>query len=205
MTAPSTAAPISTPRRQGIALFGTSADPPTLGHQALLEGLIHQFAQVATWASDNPSKQHCIPLPQRLELLSTLVQAMDEPGLQLVQDLSSPYAITTLERAQARWPGQPLSFVVGSDLTDQIPGWKDAPALLPRCRLMIVPRQGWPLRQDALELLRSLGGQVDILPLSVPGTASSTVRRHPTVDQIPAVLHPLLLKHNFYGFAPGSS
>ncbi len=42
-------------KHQGtIALFGTSADPPTCGHQALLEGLVAMFPKVATWASDNP-------------------------------------------------------------------------------------------------------------------------------------------------------
>jgi nicotinate-nucleotide adenylyltransferase len=189
----------------GLALFGTSADPPTRGHQALLEGLTDRFAQLATWASDNPSKQHAIPLEKRLELLSTLVQSMQAPRLQLVQELSSPYAITTLQRAEERWPGLPLSFVVGSDLTGQIPRWKDAASLLQRCRLVIVPRQGWPLQHQDLDRLRSLGGQVEILPLTIPATASSSIRQRPAADQIPAALHPLLLKQNFYGFAPGSS
>ena len=45
-----------------IALLGTSADPPTRGHQVLLEGLLNRYGQVATWASDNPLKQHDAPL-----------------------------------------------------------------------------------------------------------------------------------------------
>ncbi len=57
-----------------IALFGTSADPPTRGHQALLEGLLQHFPRVATWASDNPMKQHGAPLAQRAALLGALVQ-----------------------------------------------------------------------------------------------------------------------------------
>lgn len=46
-----------------IALLGTSADPPTRGHQVLLEGLLRRYGQVATWASDNPLKQHDAPSP----------------------------------------------------------------------------------------------------------------------------------------------
>ena len=45
-----------------IALLGTSADPRTRGHQVLLEGLLNRYGQVATWASDNPLKQHDAPL-----------------------------------------------------------------------------------------------------------------------------------------------
>ena len=48
-----------------VALFGTSADPPTRGHQALLEGLLQLYPTVATGASDNPLKQHGAPLEQR--------------------------------------------------------------------------------------------------------------------------------------------
>lgn len=44
-----------------IALLGTSADPPTRGHQVLLEGLLNRYDHVATWASDNPLKQHDAP------------------------------------------------------------------------------------------------------------------------------------------------
>ncbi len=44
-----------------VALFGTSADPPTRGHQALLEGHVQLYPQVATRASDNPQKHHGAP------------------------------------------------------------------------------------------------------------------------------------------------
>ena len=57
-----------------IALFGTSADPPTLGHQILLKELIKIFPKVITWASDNPEKKHQIPLLKRTELLKILVK-----------------------------------------------------------------------------------------------------------------------------------
>ena len=86
-----------------IALLGTSADPPTCGHQALLEGLLLHFSRVATWASDNPMKRHDADLPQRHELLRALVTAIADSRLELAQDLSSPFAITTLERARRRW------------------------------------------------------------------------------------------------------
>ena len=55
-----------------IALLGTSADPPTRGHQVLLEGLLNRYGQVATWASDNPLKQHDAPLELRAMLLGEL-------------------------------------------------------------------------------------------------------------------------------------
>ena len=73
-----------------IALLGTSADPPTLGHQALLEGLLDHFQRVATWASDNPMKRHDASLDLRSELLKALVLAIDNPRVSICLLYTSP-------------------------------------------------------------------------------------------------------------------
>lgn len=191
--------------RDSIALLGISADPPTLGHQALLEGLLGEFQRVVTWASDNPSKRHGAELKQRSDLLGCVVQTIDNPRLELAQDLSSPYAITTLERARQRWPQSPLCFVVGSDLATQIPRWKDCEQWLGLCELGIVPRKGWPLQADHVQTLEGLGARPRILSLDIPATASSAVRQATGDDQIPDTLWPLLLEHNLYGFHSSSA
>ena len=160
-----------------IALFGTSADPPTEGHRVLLQGLLSLYPRVATWASDNPQKHHGAPLALRAELLGALVAAIHDPRLSLEQELSSPWAFQTLERAARRWPGEPLVFVVGSDLVAQIPRWREASRLLGGCRLAIAPRGGWPVRSEELEALRRLGARLEVLDLQVPATASSRVRQ----------------------------
>ena len=160
-----------------IALFGTSADPPTEGHRVLLQGLLSLYPRVATWASDNPQKHHGAPLALRAELLGALVAALDDPRLSLEQELSSPWAIETLERAARRWPGELLVFVVGSDLVAQIPRWRQASRLLAGCRLAIAPRGGWPVCCADLDALRRLGARLEVLDLQVPATASSRVRQ----------------------------
>lgn len=186
-----------------IALFGTSADPPTLGHRALLEGLLAHFPQVATWASDNPMKPRQAPLEMRIALLEALVEAIANPRLALVQELSSPWAIDTLERARQRWPGARPVFVVGSDLVPQMPSWREASRLLAGLELAVAPRQGWPLEESDLERLRALGAQVEMLALPVPATASSRVRgeagQPPDPAQVPEELWPLLRRHGLYG------
>ena len=185
--------------RDAVALFGTSADPPSCGHEALLRGLLARYPHVATWASDNPLKQHGAPLQLRAQLLGALVAGLAEPRLEQVQELSSPWAISTLERAEQRWPAAELVFVVGSDLAPQLPHWRRAKELLQRCRLAIVPRQGWPLQDDSLEPLRQLGAQLEVLRLEIPASASSQLRQSPDRAQIPPSLWPLLVQHNLYG------
>ena len=183
----------------GLALFGTSADPPTAGHRALLQGLARTYGQVATWASDNPFKQHGASLQQRAALLQRLVDDLADPRITLHQELSSPRALTTLERAETLWPERELVFVVGGDLAPQVPRWYRATELLRRCRLAVVPRQGVPLQPEALDSLRQLGGRPELLELPVPGTASSAVRAQPDPQQLPAAVWEELVKHNLYG------
>ena len=182
-----------------VALFGTSADPPTLGHQALLEQLLQRYPQVATWASDNPTKQHGAPLALRTRMLAALVASLANPRLEHRQELSSPWAVTTLERAAARWPGAQLVFVVGSDLLEQIPHWRQAAQVLQRCQLAVVPRLGWPLELSSIEALERLGGRVTVLELPIPGTASSTLRQRHDPGQMAPAAAALVREHNLYG------
>jgi nicotinate-nucleotide adenylyltransferase len=198
-----------------IALFGTSADPPTCGHRALLEGLLQLFPRVATWASDNPLKRHGAPLAARTALLRALAEAIGDPRLEVVPELSSPWTMETLARARQRWPQAEPVFVVGSDLLAQIPRWRQADAWLPGCRLAVAPRRGWPVLAPDLEELERRGARLELLPLEIPASASSELRHHlsqgaaapagPGAEaeaQLPAELWPVLLQHNLYGHTP---
>lgn len=187
---------MSTP---ALALLGTSADPPTVGHRALLAGLAEHYGQVATWASDNPFKDHGASLAVRARLLALLVQDISDPRISHVQDLSSPRALDTVLRAAERWPSHDLVFVVGGDLAAQVPRWWRAAELLQRCRLAVVPRRGFTLDPASLDAIRALGGRPEVVDLAVPATASSTIRRHPSPDQVPAALWTELVRHNLYG------
>jgi cytidyltransferase-related domain len=62
-----------------IALFGTSADPPTSGHQAILFWLSQRFDKVVVWASDNPFKNHQTLLEHRMAMLSLLIEEINAP------------------------------------------------------------------------------------------------------------------------------
>jgi nicotinate-nucleotide adenylyltransferase len=191
---------------EAIALFGTSADPPTTGHRKLLKGLLRFYPRVLTWASDNPLKQHAAPLAARQALLEALVTAIGEPRLQVAQDLSSPWAVETLERARRRWPGCEPVFVVGSDLLPQMRHWREARRLLLGLRVAVVPRRGWPLLAGDRQWLERLGARVEVLPLEIPATASSVVREQLAAGEsaalLPDELWPVLLQHNLYGLTP---
>ena len=184
-----------------IALFGTSADPPTLGHEALLGELTNIFPKVITWASDNPDKKHQIPLLKRTQLLRILVKKISHPKLELVQELSSPRTINTLKKAFQLWPEASFSFVIGSDLAVQVPKWLNAKSILNKATIAIAMRDGWPISDSQLEDITNLGGEIELLPFSVPESSSSKFRERPQEVLVPKELVPLLLEENLYGIA----
>ena len=184
-----------------IALFGTSADPPTLGHEALLGELTNIFPKVITWASDNPDKKHQIPLLKRTQLLRILVKKISHPKLELVQELSSPRTINTLNKAFQLWPEASFSFVIGSDLAVQVPKWLNAKSILNKATIAIAMRDGWPISDNQLEDITNLGGEIDLLPFSIPESSSSKFREKPQEVLVPKELVPLLLEENLYGIA----
>ncbi len=184
-----------------IALFGTSADPPTLGHQALLSELIKIFPKVITWASDNPDKKHHIPLQKRTELLNILVNKISHPKLELVQELSSPRTIHTLKKALQLWPEARFSFVIGSDLAVQIPKWLHAKSILNKAKIAIAIRDGWPISHNQIKEIKKLGGEIELLPFYIPPSSSSKFREKPQEGLVPSALVPKLLKENLYGLA----
>ena len=188
-------------KNNSIALFGTSADPPTLGHEALLSELTKIFPKVITWASDNPDKKHQIPLLKRTQLLRILVKKISHPKLELVQELSSPRTIHTLKKAFQLWPEASFSFVIGSDLAMQVPKWLNAKSILSNVRIAIAMRDGWPISDVQLAKIKNLGGKIEILPFTIPESSSSKFRERPQQALVPQELLPLLLEENLYGLS----
>lgn len=183
-----------------LALFGTSADPPTAGHQAILAWLADHYDQVAVWASDNPFKSHQTPLAHRAAMLQLLIDDIYPPrhNLHLYPELSSPRTLTTVELAQQRWQDAELTLVIGADLVTQLPQWYRVEDLLQRVKLLVVPRSGYTLTDVDLEPLRQKGAQVSVAYLSAPAVSSTTYRKAGNPDIITPPIQAYIHREQLY-------
>ncbi|MBD3883879.1 nicotinate-nucleotide adenylyltransferase [Phormidium tenue FACHB-886] len=161
-----------------IALFGTSADPPTAGHQAIIVWLADRYDQVAVWASDNPFKSHQTPLEHRSAMLQLLINDIDPPrhNVQLYPELSDPRALRTVERARQIWQEAAFTLVIGSDLVEQLPRWYEIETLLSQVKLLVMPRWGYQIAEAEVEPLQQMGASVTIADVIVPGVSSTEYR-----------------------------
>ena len=160
-----------------IALFGTSADPPTAGHQAILCWLAERYDRVAVWAADNPFKSQQTPLQHRAQMLQLLIAEI-EPQRQNIgfyQELSSHRTLETVEKAQ-QWGQVELTLVIGADLIEQLPRWYRIKDLLQQVQLLVIPRPGYGIEESDLARLRELGAKIAIADLTGLDVSSTAYR-----------------------------
>lgn len=181
-----------------VALFGTSADPPTTGHLEILRWLSEQFDQVAVWAADNPFKSHQTPLAHRNAMLQLLVDDLDCPRVRVYPELSHRYTLITVERARQLWQGAELTLVVGFDAARQLPKWFRVTELLPQVKILTVPRSGYSFQAEDLDRLRQLGAEISIAPISVPDVSSTAYREHQDLGGVTASIQAYIDREQLY-------
>ena len=184
-----------------IALFGTSADPPTAGHQEILRWLSERYDWVAVWAADNPFKSHQTPLEHRAAMLRLLIADIDAPqqNIALEQELSSWKTLETLEKAKAHW-GEDAEYtlVIGSDLLTQLPRWYRVEDLLQQVQLLVVPRPGYAIDESSLEAVQKLGGKIAIASLTGLDVSSTAYREHGDTEALTPPIVAYIHREHLY-------
>ena len=183
---------------QIIALFGTSADPPTIGHKLILEELSKIYSSVITYASDNPSKEHKESLFFRSLLLRTLIRELSKPEITLNQELSTPYAIETIRKAKKIYKCSNIDFVIGSDLLEEIFHWKNIKEILEEAKLFVIPRKDYPIQSKNFKKIKAFEGNYQIAQFEIPKISSTMIREETEHKFLPKSLIPIVKNNNLY-------
>ena len=183
---------------QKVALFGTSADPPSNGHKKIIEELSKIYNFVISYASDNPYKKHSENLYFRSLLLKTLINDFKNPNISFDQDLSSPWAISSIKKCKKKYNFINLDFVIGSDLLEEIIVWKNIDELFKEANLLIIPRIDYPIKEKSLKLIEELNGKFRISLFEIPKISSSNIREDTNYSGLPNCLIHIIKKNNLY-------
>ena len=182
------------------ALFGTSADPPTSGHEIILRELAKKYDLVITYASNNPSKEHQENLKNRSLLLKTLIDNLDISNIIFDNEITSPWAIKTIHKCKAKYHLKRLNFVIGSDLLEEIFSWKNINDILEEVNLYIIPRDGYELNKKHLDSIGKLHGTYEISSFKIPKVSSSLARSSKNFSFLPKSLIPILKSNKLYRY-----
>ncbi len=163
---------------KNLVLFGTSADPPTIGHQTILRWLAQHYDLVVVWASDNPFKTHQASLSLRSRMLELIIQEIEPPrtNITLCQLISDRRSLITVRKARQIWSAERITLVIGADLVKQIVTWYQIEMLLQQVQILIVPRLGYSITEEDLQKLEYLGGKYTVATLNAPRVSSSIYR-----------------------------
>ena len=185
-------------KKNRIALFGTSADPPTVGHKRILEELSSIYSFVITYASDNPKKKHKENIFIRNLLLKTLINDINNPKIIFDQEISRPWAIDSILECKKIYAFKKIDFVIGSDLVTEIFSWKNFDKIIQEVQLLIINREGYPIESSTLKMLKNKKVIFEISSLNIPKISSSMVRLNNNYSDLPKSLIDIVKKNNLY-------
>ena len=185
-------------RTKRIALFGTSADPPTIGHEKIIQELSKIYSSIIIYASDNPKKNHKENIFFRSLLLKTLIKDINRSNIIFDQEISSPWAIESIQKCKNIYSLEKMDFVIGSDLIADIFSWKNCDKVLQEVKLLIVKRDGYPITSNTLKMLEAKRVDFEISSLNIPNISSSIVRLDKKYSDLPESLVDIVKNNNLY-------
>ena len=181
-----------------IALFGTSADPPTIGHKKILEELSKIYAFTIGYVSNNPNKNHKEDISIRSHLLKTLIEDLDNPKILFNQYVSSQWAVESIEKCKRIYELNNLDFVIGSDLIKDIFYWKNFDKITDEVSFLVILREGYPVESNTLKMLETYKVKFKISNIKIPNISSSKLRSNFNYSNLPTSLIDIVKKNNLY-------
>jgi len=183
---------------KNIALFGTSADPPTIGHKKILEELSKIYAFTIGYVSNNPNKNHKEDISIRSHLLKTLIDDLDNPKILFNQSISSQWAVESIKKCKEIYEFNNLDFVIGSDLIKDIFYWKNFDKIILEVSFFIILREGYPVESNTLKILETYKVKFTISTIKIPNISSSKFRLNFNYSNLPKSLIDIVKKNNLY-------
>ena len=183
---------------KSIALFGTSADPPTIGHKKILEELSRIYAFTISYVSNNPKKKHIEDISIRSHLLKTLIEDLENPKILYNQNVSSQWAVESIKKCKEIYEFNDLDFVIGSDLIKDIFYWKNFDKIILEVSFYIILREGYPIESNTLKMLEIRKVKFKISTIKIPDISSSDFRLNFNCSNLPTSLIDIVKKNNLY-------
>ena len=183
---------------KSIALFGTSADPPTIGHEKILEELSKIYAHTICYVSNNPKKKHKEEITIRSKLLKILIEDLDDYKILFNQSVSSLWAVESIKKCKRIYELNNLDFVIGSDLIKDIFNWKNFDRITAEVSFLVFLREGYPVESKTLKMLKTYNVKFKISSIKIPNISSSKFRLNFNYSNLPPSLIDFVRKNNLY-------
>jgi nicotinate-nucleotide adenylyltransferase len=194
-----------------IGILGGTFNPPHMGHVVMAQEALDQldldrvvFMPVAVpphkEAREDPGAA------ARLELCRLAVAGDDRFGVSTLEiERGGPsFTVDTLRRLHDVEPEHDLTFIVGGDMAQSLPAWREPEAILALARLAVAEREG-VRREDIARRLEPLhrGDRVVFFDMPRIDVSSSSIRRRvadgrPVRYLVPDAVAAAIAEHGLY-------
>ena len=203
-----------------IGIYGGSFNPPHLGHLAAARAAMAALGldRLVFVPAGGPPPKELAPgspgLEQRLEMTGIAADQLLMPGAVEVWDTElhregKSYTADTLEEAAARWPGDELWLLMGTDMFLTLHQWREPGRILELagvCAFGRTEADGEAVFAPQREFLRKTYQGARIATITVPGLVdvSSTrlrelLARGEGRDFLPEAVYGYILREKLYG------
>lgn len=212
-----------------IGLFGGTFNPVHNGHihaaRAVQSRLgLREVLLIPSYLPPHKETTGLAPAADRLEMARLAVR--DWPGLTAsaveVEARETSYAVLTLDKMKAAYPGARLFFLLGTDAFAEIETWKDHRHLLAECRWVVMTRPGCApedarrvldsrqaalsrvlaaderLRERELARSRFIFLDVDALDISSSAVRAAVRSGRPLAGLVPPAVEDYIRSHQLY-------
>lgn len=134
-----------------IGLFGSSFNPPQIGHYSVIKDLADQGIFDEIWLV--PVYKHAfdkelLPFETRLDLANCLAKDVGSPNVKVStveRDLGKTptYTFDTVTALRTRHPDADFHMIVGSDVKNDLPKWHRIEELRHILNFHFIPRDGF--------------------------------------------------------------
>ena len=144
-----------------IAIYGGSFNPPHIAHAMVinwlkLTGIVDEVWLVPVYehAFENIHEKKLYPYAERIQWCRLMAQDIGDGVLvsSIESELPTPsYSIDTLHAFQEQHPEHQFRLVVGADVVEHLPKWKDWHRIEGEFHPIIVGRVGYDGHQEAVQ------------------------------------------------------
>ena len=199
-----------------IGILGGTFNPPHMGHLVMAQEALDQLdlERVVLLPVAVPPHKEAREDPggaARIELCRLAVAGDERFGVSTleVDRGGASYTVDTLRELHELEPEHDLTFIVGGDMAQSLPAWREPEAILALAQFAVAEREG-VRREDIARRLQPLhnGDRVTFFDMPRIDISSSDIRRRvaegrPIRYLVPDAVADAIAQHNLYRTAAG--
>lgn len=135
-----------------IGIFGGTFNPPHMGHLLLANEVYHQMKLDEIWFMPNsipPHKQQdkSVSNEDRKEMVQLLIKEIPYFKLETIEidQEKVSYTVDTMRNLTSKYPSFQFYFIIGGDMVEYLPKFKEIDALASMVEFIGVTRNGYSL------------------------------------------------------------